>query len=350
MSNYGQWRRWFHNQAALHDFVTALTYETPAAPPLERKIGRNQVRNLMYILVPSIDATLLQLTGDSDYYVVIRLDNLRRRALSPGAIVDALLVQARTLAVNLSNIVAYLQYHATVNGAILSAAPEHLAATPAEQLKRVLAGLQDIPWLSFLEETPQEVAEVERIIRRGLATGSAALAAVATTPKRNNDKAPRNNRMTRKIGEGGTCTHLGRFVHKPSEYRCKSNATAVVAATDMAFSVDEIRAACAADTSAAIQEAFKTLLAAQATSGKDATSDYPLSPRIIFDSDARTTILPATTPLDKRTPASVRISLANGTGIREPSRLLHSTHEVWCSIAAQGTRGPVVPGGTTCGA
>jgi hypothetical protein len=30
-----------HNQAALHDGITALTYEPPAAPPLERKIGRN---------------------------------------------------------------------------------------------------------------------------------------------------------------------------------------------------------------------------------------------------------------------------------------------------------------------
>jgi hypothetical protein len=66
MNNYGQWRRWFHNQAALHDCVTALTCEPPAAPPLGRKIGRNQVRNLMQVLVASVDATLLQLTGDSD--------------------------------------------------------------------------------------------------------------------------------------------------------------------------------------------------------------------------------------------------------------------------------------------
>jgi hypothetical protein len=49
--------------------------------------------------------------------------------------------------------------------------------------------------------------------------------------------------------------------------------------------------------------------------GKDATSDYPLSPRIIFDSGATTTMLPATTHLDKRTPASVRISLPNGTAV-----------------------------------
>jgi hypothetical protein len=60
MNNYGQWRRWFHNQAALHDCVTSVTYEPPAAPPT----GRNQVRNLMQILVASVDATLLQLTGD----------------------------------------------------------------------------------------------------------------------------------------------------------------------------------------------------------------------------------------------------------------------------------------------
>jgi hypothetical protein len=108
---------WFHNQAAFHDCVTALTYESPAAPPLGRKIGRNQVRNLMQILVASVDATLLQLTGGSDS-VVITLDNLRYRAPSPGATVDALLVQARTLTVDLSNIAAYLQDHATVNGAI----------------------------------------------------------------------------------------------------------------------------------------------------------------------------------------------------------------------------------------
>jgi hypothetical protein len=91
MKNYGQWRRWFHNQAALHDCVTALTYEPPAAPPLGRKIWR--VRNLMQILVASVDETLLHLTGDSDS-VVITLDNLRRRAPSPGSTVDALLVQA----------------------------------------------------------------------------------------------------------------------------------------------------------------------------------------------------------------------------------------------------------------
>jgi hypothetical protein len=321
MNNYGQWRRWFHNQAAFHDCVTALTYEPPAASPLGRKIGRSQVRNLMQILVASVDAILLHLTGDSDS-VVITLDNLRRRAPSPGATVDALLVQARTFTADLSNIAAYLQDHATVNRAILSAAPEHLAATPAEQRKRILSGLQDIPSLSFQQEkhyddasvTLQEVAEVERIIRRRLATGSAALPAVATPPKRNNYKAPGDNRKIRKIGEGGTCTHHGRIVaHQPSECRYKPNALAVVAATATALSVDEIRAACAADTSAAIQEAFKALLTAQATSGKDATSDSPLSPRIIFDSGATTTMLPATTPLDKRTPTSVRISLANGT-------------------------------------
>jgi hypothetical protein len=186
----------------------------------------------------------VQLTGDSDS-VVITLDNLRRRAPSPGATVDALLVQARTFTADLSNIAAYLQDHATVNGAILSAAPGHLAATPAEQLKRILTGLQDIPSLSFLQEkhyddvsvTLQDVAEVERFIRRRLATGSAALSAVATPPKRNNDKAPRDNRKIRKIGEGGTCTHHGRFVaHKPSECRYKPNAPAVVAATATALS------------------------------------------------------------------------------------------------------------------
>jgi hypothetical protein len=149
MNSCGQWRRWFHNQAALHDCVTALTDEPPAATPLGRKIGRNQVRNLMQILVASVDATLLQLTGDSDS-VVITLDNLPRRAPSPGATVDALLMQARTFTADLSNIAAYLQEHATVNGAILSAAPEHLTATPAEQLKRILSGLQDLPSQSFL--------------------------------------------------------------------------------------------------------------------------------------------------------------------------------------------------------
>jgi hypothetical protein len=56
-SHYGQWRRWSHNQA-LHDCVTALTHEPPAAPHLGRKIGRDQVRNLMQILVASVDATL----------------------------------------------------------------------------------------------------------------------------------------------------------------------------------------------------------------------------------------------------------------------------------------------------
>jgi hypothetical protein len=106
--------------------------------------------------------------------------------------------------------------------------------------------------------TLQEVAEVDCIIRRRLTSGSAALAPLATTPKRNNDKAPRDNSKIRKIGEGGTCTHHGRFVaHKPSECRYKPNAPAVVAGTAMAFSVDEIRAACAADASATIQEAFK---------------------------------------------------------------------------------------------
>jgi hypothetical protein len=124
----------------------------------------------------------------------------------------------------------------------------------------------------------------------------------------------------------------------------------VVAATATVLSVDEIREACAADTSAAILEAFEALLTAQATSGKDATSDSPLSPRIIFDSGATTTMLPVATPLDNRTPTSVRISLANGADIRDPSRRPHSTHAVGCSSAAEGTRGPVVPGGSTCGA
>jgi hypothetical protein len=45
----------------------------------------------MQILVASIDAAMLQLTGDSDS-LVITLENLRRRAPSPGATVDALLV------------------------------------------------------------------------------------------------------------------------------------------------------------------------------------------------------------------------------------------------------------------
>jgi hypothetical protein len=136
----------------------------------------------MHILVASVDATLLQLTGHHDS-VVITLDNLRRRAPSHGATVDALFVQARKFTADLSNIAAYLQDHASVNGAILLAALEHLAATAAEQLKRTLAGPQEIPSLSFLQEehyddasvTLQEVAEVKRIIRRRLATGSAAL-------------------------------------------------------------------------------------------------------------------------------------------------------------------------------
>jgi hypothetical protein len=80
-------------------------------------------------------------------------------------------------------------------------------------------------------------------------------------------------------------------------------------------SVDEIWAARAVETSAAIQEAFIAVLATQAASGKGATSDYSLSRHIIFDSGATTTMLPATTPLDKRTPASVRIFLANGTPV-----------------------------------
>jgi hypothetical protein len=145
MPNRG--RNW--NRAEANDAEN--TTIPPATPSLERKIGRNQVQNLMRILVASVDTTLLQLTGDSDY-VVITLDNLRRRAPSLGATVDALLAKARTFTVDLSSIAAYLQDHATVNGDILSAAPEHLAATPAEQLKRILAGLQDIPSLSFLQE------------------------------------------------------------------------------------------------------------------------------------------------------------------------------------------------------
>jgi hypothetical protein len=162
----------------------------------------------MQILVASVDTTLLQLTGNCDS-VVISLDNLRRRALSPGATVDARLVQARTFTADLSNIAAYLQDHATVSGAILSAAPEHLAVTPAEQLKRILSGLQDIPSLSFLQEkdyddasvTLQDVAEVERIIRRCLATGSAALSSVGTPPKRNNDRHPATTVRFGKLGK-----------------------------------------------------------------------------------------------------------------------------------------------------
>jgi hypothetical protein len=173
----------------------------------------------MQLLVASVNATLLQLTGDNDS-VVITLDKLRSRAPSPGATVDAVLVQARSFSADMSDIAGYLQDHATVNGAMLAAAPEHLVATPAEQLKRILAGLQDILSLSFLQEkhyndatvTFQEVAEVERIIKRRLPSGSAALAAVATMPKRNNDKAPRATRKNLKIGEGRTCTHHGRFV------------------------------------------------------------------------------------------------------------------------------------------
>jgi hypothetical protein len=42
MSNYAEWRRWFHNQAALHDCVTALTCEPSAAPPLEHKLGATE--------------------------------------------------------------------------------------------------------------------------------------------------------------------------------------------------------------------------------------------------------------------------------------------------------------------
>jgi hypothetical protein len=91
---------------------------------------------------------------------VTLLDNLRRRARSPGATVDALLVQARTFTADLSNITAYLQDHAPVSVAILSAVQEHLAATPAEQLKRVLAGLQDIPSLSLLQEKHYDDASV----------------------------------------------------------------------------------------------------------------------------------------------------------------------------------------------
>jgi hypothetical protein len=55
----------------------------------------------------SVDATLLQLLGDSDS-VVNTLDNLRRRAPFPDATVDALLVQARTFSADLSNIAVYL--------------------------------------------------------------------------------------------------------------------------------------------------------------------------------------------------------------------------------------------------
>jgi hypothetical protein len=113
----------------------------------------------MQILVASVDATLLRLTGDSDS-VVITLDNLRRRAPSPGATVDALLVQARTFTADLSNIAADFQDHATVNGARLSATQEHLAATPAEQLKRIVSGLQDILSLSFLQEEQYDDASV----------------------------------------------------------------------------------------------------------------------------------------------------------------------------------------------
>jgi hypothetical protein len=55
----------------------------------------------------SVDATLLQLLGDSDS-VVNTLDNLRRRSPSPTATVDALLMQARTFSADLSNIAVYL--------------------------------------------------------------------------------------------------------------------------------------------------------------------------------------------------------------------------------------------------
>jgi hypothetical protein len=161
----------------------------------------------MQILVASVDATLLQLTGDRDS-VVITLDNLRRHAPSPGATVDALLVQARKFTADLSNFAAYLQDHARVNGAILLAAPEHLAATAAEQLQRTRAGPQEIPSLAFLQEehyddasvTLQEVAEVTRIVRRRLASGSAALRR-GDNAEAQQRQAPRDNRKILKLGK-----------------------------------------------------------------------------------------------------------------------------------------------------
>jgi hypothetical protein len=39
MNNHGQWRRWFHNQAALHDCVMALTYDRPRLHLLAAKSG-----------------------------------------------------------------------------------------------------------------------------------------------------------------------------------------------------------------------------------------------------------------------------------------------------------------------
>jgi hypothetical protein len=167
----------------------------------------------MQILVASVDATLSQLTGDSDS-VVITLNNLRRRAPSPGATVDSLLVQARTFTTDMSNIAAFLQYQTIVNGAILFAAPEHLAATPAEQLKRILVGLQDMPSLSFLQEkhyndasvTLQEVAEVERIIRRRLASGSPAL---RPWQQRRSATTTRHPATTVRFGK------LGKEAHEP---------------------------------------------------------------------------------------------------------------------------------------
>jgi hypothetical protein len=141
------------------------------------------------------------------------------------------------------------------------------AATPLEQLVRILVGLRDILALSFLQEkhyddatvTLKVVAEVERFIRSHLTGGSVALDALAILPKRNNAnaKVPRDNCKNKKAYEGRH-EHSSRSFRRPQTKRMplRPNAPAAVAATSTGNVCGRIRATCAADTIAVIQEAL----------------------------------------------------------------------------------------------
>jgi hypothetical protein len=56
MDNYAERRRWSHKQAAPHDCVTALTFETPAAPSLQL---RSLTRNTTETPSPGISVSVL---------------------------------------------------------------------------------------------------------------------------------------------------------------------------------------------------------------------------------------------------------------------------------------------------
>jgi hypothetical protein len=210
MSNYARWRGWMGLQAGLRGCAAALTTDPPAADGMERRIAINVARNLRRLLAAAVEPVLLGLVQDPAS-VPATMANLARRAPPTANLIDALIEDARGIVIGRADAPAFLEAHAVISADIVALDSAHHAAQPAAQLQRLLAGVEAVPGLSFLQElyhdcttiTAVQVAHAEGVIRRRAP-------AAATTTVRGVEAT--GSSRSRAAGQGGTCPNHGHWV------------------------------------------------------------------------------------------------------------------------------------------